>query len=197
MVNEQLLLVLAQPVHPPKVLLPVGAAAKVTAVPLAMFAGHVPLLQLTEPLTEPPPLMVTFSAGVVGAALKVAVTLAAEDPMVNWQVVLLPEQAPDQLIVLLPVGAAVKVTCVPLAMFAEQVPAPPVLQLIPEPLTEPPPLTVTLSGDVGTELNVAVTVRRVVMLTVQLPMPLQSPPQPTKVLLALAIGVRTTVVPVL
>ncbi len=63
--------------------------------------------------------------------------------MLNEQGLALPEQLPDQAnMVLVPVGVAVKLTCVPLVRFTEHVPG----QLIPLPAMVPPVGELTLSA---------------------------------------------------
>jgi hypothetical protein len=131
----------------------------------------------------------------VGVALKVAVTdLAAL--MVTAQVLSVPEQAPPQPLKTVPNGGtlAVSVTGVPLIKESEQV----VGQLIPAGLLVtmplPSPLTVTDSGYMT--LKLALTDLAAFIVTLQVPVPEQAPPQPVK-LPVLALAVSVTTVPLL
>jgi hypothetical protein len=90
-------------------------------------------------------LTVTERRYVVGAVLKLAVTVTAA-VIVNAQVVLVPLQAPPQPRNEAPAaGVAVSVTFVEGAMLALQA-LPPIPQLMRAPLTVPPPVTLTESG---------------------------------------------------
>jgi hypothetical protein len=130
------------PLQPPNVAPVAAVAVSVTAVPLATFAEHVdpqlipPVLEVTVPL--PVPDFVTVSGKVVPpVVLNVAVT--------DWAAVIVtthvpvPVQAPPHAAKVEPLAAAaVRVTAVPLAMFAEQVDP----QLIPPVLDVTVPLPV-------------------------------------------------------
>jgi hypothetical protein len=115
--------------------------------------------------------------------------------MVLVQVVLVPVQAPLQPVKVDPVaGVAVRVTLVPLLKDALQV----LPQLIPDgaevTVPVPVPALATVKANVG-RANVAVTLRAVVILTVQVPVPVQAPLQPVKVDPLAAAAVRVTLVP--
>jgi hypothetical protein len=90
----------------------------------------------------------------------------------------LPLQAPPQPVnVAPPLGTAVSVTGVPLEKFIVHTDG----QLIPdgELVTVPLPDTLTLSASPGTA-KVAVTFSAALIVTTQLPKPLQAPLQPAK-----------------
>jgi hypothetical protein len=115
--------------------------------------------------------------------------------MLTVQVVDVPLQAPLQPENTEPVvGVAVSVTAVPCANCVEHVEP----QLIPAgalvTVPEPEPSRVTNNVYV-LRLNVAVTLRDSVMLTVQVPVPLQAPLQPEKLESAVALAVNVTLVP--
>lgn len=143
------------------------------------------------------PESVTLSVTGGGAdVLNVAVT-AVLPVNVTWQVPV-PLQAPLQPanVEFVP-GVAVSVTLVPEAKFALQT----VPQLIPEGLlvTVPVPLPAneTISDFSGVDFgaNVAVTDTFAVNITVQVLVPLQAPPHPTKVEFAEGFAVSVTFVP--
>jgi phage tail protein X len=129
--------------------------------------------------------------------LNVAVTALAA-LMVTLQVPV-PVQAPLQSAKVDPAAAAaVKVTTVPLLKFALQV----LGQVIPlgllVTLPDPVPANVTESAKVVAEvLNVAVTDLAALIVTLQVPVPLQAPLQPAKVDPAAAAAVKVTTVPLL
>jgi hypothetical protein len=133
----------------------------------------------------------------VAAAVKVAVTARACD-MLTEQVLDVPVQAPLQPAKVLPlIGAAVKVTLVPEFRLAEQVvpqDKPPALPVtVPAPV---PSLVMDRVYETGMVLKVAVTDWACDIATEQvLPVPLQAPPQPAKVLPVVAAAVRVTLVP--
>jgi hypothetical protein len=92
-------------------------------------------------------------------------------------------------------GVAVRVTTVPLPKLAAQA----VPQLIPPgPVTvpEPVPALVTVRGyEIGVDVKVAVTDFAAFRVTVQEPVPVQSPDQPVKVEPAFAAAVRVITSP--
>lgn len=185
------------PLQPPKVEPVPAAAVRVTSVPLLKLALQVlgqmmPAgLLLTEPV--PVPAKVTESAKVVTDVLKVAVTASAA-LMVTLQVPV-PEQAPLQPAKVDPVaGVAVRVTTVPLLKLALQVPGQvmPLGLLLTVPV--PVPARVTLKAKV-TVLNVAVTDFAALMVSEQIPVPVQAPLQPAKADPADAAAVKVTTVP--
>jgi hypothetical protein len=118
-----------------------------------------------------------------------AITLSIEF-MVTWQLTA-PVQAPPQpLKVAPPVGVAVNVTGVPPAKSAVQTEG----QLIPvgELVTVPLPETLTMRASMPNCGNVAVTLSAALIVTVQLPLPLQAPPQPLKFMPAAGIASSVT-----
>src|SRR6267142_2525624 len=136
-----------------------------------------------------------LSVKALGLTAKVAVTARAA-LMVTVQVPV-PVQLPVQPVKVEPAaGAAVKVTAVPLVKEAEQV-APhemPAGALVTVPV--PFPDFVTERAKVGA-VNVAVTLWATLMVTVQVPVPVQPPPlQPVKVEPATGAAVRVTIVPI-
>jgi len=175
----------------------VGAAVKVTMVPLLndpeqVVPQSIPAGELmTVPL--PVPALVTVSAK--DGKVKVAVTVCAA-LIVTLHVAVVPVQLPLQPVKVEPAaGAAVKVTMVALLNDPEQV----VPQLIPvgELVTVPLPLPdlVTLSAKDG-KVKVAVTDAAAFIVTIQVPVPVQPPPlQPVNVEPVVAAAVSVTTVP--
>src|SRR6058998_1634162 len=136
-----------------------------------------------------------LSVKALGLTAKVAVTARAA-LMVTLQVPV-PVQLPLQPVKVEPAaGAAVRVTAVLLVKEAEQV-APhemPAGALVTVPV--PFPNLVTERAKVGA-VNVAVTLWATLMVTVQVPVPVQPPPlQPVKVEPAAGAAVRVTIVPI-
>jgi hypothetical protein len=183
-----------------------------------------PLARDALPGAVDPLLNVTVPVGVVvpevGETLAVKVTLvpalACEVETVNAVVVVrrkvavtdcaalidtvqlpVPVQAPLHPAKAEPVAAvSAKVTLVPPAKFALQVPGHlmpvGVLATVPDPL----PAIVTDSGKVTGALKVAVTDCAAIIVTVQRPVPAQPPPlHPAKVDPAVGVSVRVTLVP--
>ena len=106
-----------------------------------------------------------------------------------------PVQSPVQPAKVEPVAAvAVRVTLLPYEKLAPHVPP----QSIPAGLLvtvpDPVPAFVTLRAK-GCRVKVAVTLRAAVMATMQLPVPVQSPPQPMKVEPVVGVAVRVTLLP--
>ena len=132
--------------------------------------------------------------------LNCAVTLALLVPGGIVQLLLVPLQAPLQPANALPLAAwAVRVTALVLAKLDEAL-AQPSAQLNPLGLllTLPVPVPLLLRVTkrfVAVTLKVAVTLRALLMLTVQLPVPLQAPPQPAKLLPDAGCAVKVTCVP--
>jgi hypothetical protein len=195
MVKPQVPVPLQAPLHPAKVDPEPAFAVKTTPAPLAKFALQVlgqamPLgLLVTEPV--PVPARVTVIGNVT--VLNVAVTALAA-LMVTLQVPV-PLQAPLHPAKVDPEPAfAVKTTATPLVKFALQVlgQVMPLGLLVTAPVPVPP--RVTVSGNV-TVLNVAVTALAALMVTEQVPVPLQAPLHPAKVELEPATAVKTTVEP--
>ena len=130
--------------------------------------------------------------------MKVAVTVRA------WLMVTVQVPVPEQPSPLQPakfepaLAVAVSVTLVPVANVFEQalVQLMPIGLLVTVPLPAPERLTVSV-WKVVWALKVAVTVRAWLMVTVQVPAPVQfSPLQPAKLEPALAVALSVTLVPV-
>src|SRR6266540_3929018 len=177
-----------------------AAAVSVTSVPSAKLALHVApqLMPATSEVTVPvpDPALVTVSRWVGGP--KSAVTSRAW-LIVTTQVVLVPEQSPDQPLKAEPPEAvAVSVTSVPSAYVALQV-AP---QLMP-PTFEvtvpvPDPVFPTSSGYDAVPLNVAVAERAWSMVTTHVAaLPEHAPDQLTRVCPDAGVAVSVTRVPAL
>ena len=147
-------------------------------------------LQLTAPYAVPFSATVTVSFVVV---LNVAVTDSAAF-IVNWHVPV-PPHAPLHPANVEPVpGVGVSVTTVPLLKFAEHVLGQeiPLGELVTVPV--PVPAVVTVIGKVEM-LNVAVTDSAEVIVTTQLPVPLQAPLQPANTEPLAGTSVSVTTVP--
>jgi hypothetical protein len=134
-------------------------------------------------------------ASVKGCRAKVAVTAWAA-LMVTAQVPVPVQPPPLQPVNVDPAaGVAVKVTAVPLAKAAEQV-APQempagALETVPVPVP-----AVVIASVKGCRANVAVTAWAALMVTAQVPVPVQPPPlQPVKVDPAAGVAVKVTAVP--
>jgi hypothetical protein len=172
---------------------------RVTTVPLSNFALQVapqliPAGELaTEP--EPVPVLLTSSAYWVMAGVKVAVTLWLEFNVTSHATGSV--QAPLQPLNTEPgPGVAARLTAVPEAYGAEQVPEE---QVMPagELLTVPvaPPESATVVDSVNKGANVAVTSVVLVTVTVHVPVPVHAEPlQPVKTDPAAGVAVRTTLV---
>jgi hypothetical protein len=109
-----------------------------------------------------------------------------------------PVQAPLQPVNVAPAaGAVVSVTLVPEAILALHVVPQSIALGLDATVPAPAPLFATLRVYVVTAAvpNVAVTLRAAVMLTVQVPVPVQAPLQPEKVEPVAAAAVRVTEVP--
>jgi hypothetical protein len=171
---------LQAPLQPVKALPLFGVATRVTLVFAVSVAEHVePLLPhvMPPPVTVPGPEAETFR---VAPPVKLAVTLRDAD-IDTVHVVAVPPHAPVQPPKLAPVfGVATSVTDALAANDAEQTvaPLPQLIAPLP-PVTPPGPLTVTLRVTAGTK--VALTLVSADTVTVQLPLPLQAPPQPVNV----------------
>src|SRR5262247_4580445 len=185
------------PLQPVKVEPAAGVAVRVTTVPVVKEVEHVaPHVMPAGALVMvplPAPVLLTVSAKPCSA--KVAVTDCAA-LVVTVQVPVPVQPPPLQPVKLEPAaGAAVSVTAVPLANEAEHV-APHVMPagaLVMVPL--PAPLLLTVSAKLWTA-KVAVTDCAALIVTVQVPVPVQPPPlQPVKVEPAAGAAVRVTAVP--
>jgi len=176
-----------------------GVAFNVTTVPPLKAALHA-LPQLIPPgleLTVPEPVPATLAVSVTLCRANVAPTLRAwlmltvQDPA--------PVQAPLQPAKVEPAsGIASRVTLAPLVKLALQTPP----QLMPAGLEAtipvPVPFLVTLSVEVlggVAAANVAVTLWAAVIVTAQLPVPVQAPLQPVNVEPVAGVAVRVTFVP--
>jgi hypothetical protein len=129
--------------------------------------------------------------------------VAVNVPVTEWSVpivsvhVPVPEQSPDHPANVLPAAAvAVSVTCVPGARLTEQV-APqsiPAGLLVTVPVPVPAFETVSVRGD-GGAVNVAVTERLMLIVSVHVPVPEQPPVQPANVWPGAGVAVRITTEP--
>jgi len=189
------------PAHPPPLqpenVEPVaGVALKVTTVPLVNAVEQVapqempPGALVTLPL--PVPEFVTLSVN--DDCTKLAVTAWAA--LIVTVHVPVPVQPPLQPANVEPAaGVAVNVTAVPLANAAEQV-APhemPVGALVTVPVPAP---ALVMASVKGCRANVAVTDWAALIVTVQVPVPVQPPPlQPLKVEPVAGVAVKVTAVP--
>ncbi len=186
MVTMQLPVPLQAPPQPVNVQPLVGASFSVTCVPLPKFALQVEpqLMPVGELVTVPLPVSLTES---VNSCVKVADTLFAA-LMVTMQLPV-PLQAPPQPVNVQPLaGVSFSVTCVPLPKFALQVEP----QLMPVGELVTVPLPVSLTESVNSCVNVADTLSAALMVTMQLPVPLQAPLQPVKVPPLAGVAVRVT-----
>jgi len=172
-----------------------GLAVNVTVVPL-MYGSEQSLPQLIPAgldVIVPLPRPVLFTVS-VKRSLNVAVTVRAAR-MVTAQEAPDDESQPLQPMNLDPAAAtAVSVTDVPL-MYGSEQSAP---QLIPDGLavTVPAPRSAFATASVYTSLNVAVTVRAAVIVTVHVFADAEShPDQPVNAEPDAAVAVRVTVVP--
>ena len=133
------------------------------------------------------PLPATLTSSVYWVCANVAVTLCAA-VMLTTQLPT-PLQAPPQPEKPQPsAGVAVNVTCVPPVKLALHVDG----QLIPVGELVTVPLPVTLTDNVAFCTNVAVTDSAAFIATVQLPLPLQAPPQLLKAQPPAGVGVKVT-----
>jgi hypothetical protein len=173
-------------------------AVKVTAVPLAKAAEQVAPQAMPAGALEtvPVPAPALVIASVKGCRANVAVTDVAA-LTVTLHVPVPVQPPPLQPVNVEPAaGVAVRVTAVPLANAAEQV-APQempagALETVPVPV----PAFVTASVK-GCRAKVAVTAWAALMVTAQVPVPVQPPPlQPVNVEPAAGVAVRVTTVPV-
>jgi len=189
------------PPQPENVAPLVGVAVSVIVVPELNVALHAlpPLPQLIEaPVTRPGPETDTFNGNVLEPEppLNVAITVF-DASKVTVQVVAVPVQAPLQPVNVAPApGVAVSVALDPAVRFALVQVVAPFPQLIPLPVTVPLPTTDTLSvkpPPVVPPPNVAVTLLAELMRTTQVvDVPLQAPPQPTKLAPVAGEAVRVT-----
>src|SRR6267143_1378643 len=185
------------PLQPVKVEPAAGAAVRVTTVPVVKEVEQVAPQEIptgalvTVPV--PAPDLVTVSAK--DDCMKVAVTEVAA-VIVAVQVPMPVQPPPPQPVKVEPAaGAAVKVTAAPLANAAEHVvpQATPVGALVMVPV--PAPVFVTVSVK-DCSAKVAVTACAALIVTLQVPVPVQPPPlQPVKVEPAAGAAVKVTEAP--
>ncbi len=150
-----------------------------------------PGVVVTEELPCPIPIVTGLELLNVAVTAVAAVTVTAQAPIPAHPPPLQPAKVD-------PVAAeAVKVTCVPLAKFAEQVAG----QLIPAGalVTVPVPVPASITDNAKPlvlELKVAVTVVAAVNVTTHVPVPVQPPPlHPAKVEPSAGLAVRVTCAP--
>jgi hypothetical protein len=182
---------LQAPDQPAKVEPAAGAAANVTAVPLAKVTLHVApqLIPAGLLVTAPLPVPARVTVKVVTDLLNEAVTeLFALSVTVQ---VAMPLHVPDHPAKVEPAsGVAVSVTTVPLLNGALQV----FPQLIPSGVlvTVPDPLPERLTLNTGDAAKVAITEVLALKVTVHLEVPLHAPLQPRKLEPEFAMAVRVT-----
>ena len=171
-----------------------------------MFRFVAPEGTATEKYCKEPvaPEMFVCSKGVTvfppPLVLKLAVMLALLVPAAMVQLLLVPLQAPLQPAKVLPLAAwAVRVMAVVLAKLADALVQPAVqlkplglLVTLPAPV---PDLVSVTKRVVAAAVKLAVTLRALSMLTVQLLVPLQAPPQPVKLLPDAGYATKVTDVP--
>jgi hypothetical protein len=191
MIIVQLPVPVQAPLHPVKLEPAAGVAVSVTIVPLLKLAVQVPgqFIPAGLLLTVPPPTTVTESAK---TWVNVAVTDSAA--LIVTVQIPVPVQAPLHPAKLQPeAGVAVSITEVPLSKVVEQTPG----QVIPDGLlvTVPLPAIVTFNGKI--RMNVAVTDSAWLIVTTQVPAPLQAPLHPTKREPEAGVAVSVTIVPTL
>lgn len=186
------------PLHPAKVELESCAAVKVTCVPLLKFAVHALGQEIPAGLlvTDPPPEPASVTVNAKPDVLNVAVTDSTA--LIVTTQLPVPLHAPLQPANVEPeFDVSVKVTCAPLAKFAEQV----LGHRIPDGLLDtvplPVPAGVTVNANVVVVLNVAVTDFAAVIVTEHVPVPVQAPLQPANVEPLPAAAVNVTEVPLL
>lgn len=176
-------------------LVPVTAIAVMVSVALPEFLRVTVSTGLVTPVATAPKFRLVGVSVTAGPPLELNVAVTALAALMVTEQVPVPEQAPVHPVNVEPVpAAAVKVTTVPLLKLALQVPG----QLMPAGLLLtvplPVPASVTVSAKV-TALNVAVTALAALMVTEQVPVPVQAPLHPAKVDPADAAAVRVTTVP--
>src|SRR6267142_1996575 len=185
------------PLQPVKLEPAAGVAVSVTAVPLANEAEQVASHEIPTGalVMVPPPAPVLLTVSEKLWSAKVAVTVCAA-LIVTVQVPVPVQPPPLQPVKAEPAaGVAVSVTAVPLANEAEhvvphEIPAG-VLVMVPLPV----PVLLTVSAKLWSA-NVAVTDVAALIVTVQVPVPVQPPPlQPVKVDPAAGVAVSVTAVP--
>jgi hypothetical protein len=188
---------LQAPLQPLKVEPNAAAAVSVIGVPDDTVAAHsVPhAIPAVGPVTVPSPVPVVVTESSEGGAggSKLAVTVVAAFTVTTQAAV--PLHAPPQpMKIEPPVGAAVRVNCVPGFTVSEQS-APqaiPAGELVTVPEPAPPVVTESVTG---AGLNVAVTVVAAFTVTAQAPVPLHAPLQPAKTEPAVAVAVSVNGVP--
>jgi hypothetical protein len=186
------------PLQPVKVEPAAGAAVRVTMVPVVKEVEQVAPQEMPagELVTVPLPAPALDTVSAKDVCMNAAVTEVAAF-IVTAQVPVPVQPPPLQPVKVEPAaGAAVRVTTVPLVKEVEQV-APqemPVGALVTVPLPAPDFITVSAKDDC---MKVAVTEVAAVIVTVQVPVPVQPPPlQPVKVEPAAGAAVKVTIVPI-
>src|SRR5262245_6833507 len=185
------------PLQPVKVEPAAGVAVRVTTVPVVKEVEHVaPHVMPAGALVMvplPAPVLLTVSA--MPCSAKVAVTDCAALTVTVQEPVPVKPPPPHPVQLEPAAGGAVRVTAVPLANEAEHV-APHVMPagaLVMVPL--PAPVLLTVSA-MPCSAKVAVTDCAALIVTVQVPVPVQPPPlQPVKVEPTAGAAVRVTAVP--
>jgi hypothetical protein len=183
------------PLQPVKIEIPLAAAVNVTCVPISyasLQSAPAPVPQLIPAgllviVPSPVPVFVTVRTGF---RVKLATTDFTESIVTTHPPV--PEQDPFQPVKLeSSVGAAVKATWVPALYVSEQSPP----QLIPGPLTVPPPVpTLLTEREYGFRVKVAATVWAPFIATVhEVSVALSQPDQPSKVESSSGAAVSVTV----
>lgn len=184
------------PPHPVNVDVPSATAASVTRVPWAKGAPQVAphVMPAGAEVTVPPPVPTRLTNSVYSFNVKFAVTVAAAVRLTVQ--VPVPVQPPPlhPANVEPALAEAVRVTLVPSRKLAEQVE--PHEMPAGDEVTVPTPVPVRATESVYcVGSNVAVTVVAAVMLTAQVPVPLQPPLHPVKVEPGLAVAVNATTLP--
>jgi len=188
-----------------KVALPLERDALPSADPLlnATVPVGVALPEVGETLAVKVTVVPAFACGVETVNAVVVVVFRLNVPVTDCAILIVTVQLPVPVQPPPPLhpiksepGAALadKVTLVPLAKLALQVPG----QLIPVGMlvTVPEPLPAIVTDNAKLITNVAVTVCAILIVTVQLPVPVQPPPfHPVKVEFAAGLADRVTLAP--
>jgi hypothetical protein len=177
-------------------LVPVMAIDPMVSVAVPEFLSVTVLTALFTPVATVPKFRLVGVSVTAGPPLELKVAVTAFAAFMVKPQVPVPLQAPLHPAKVEPdPGTAVKTTAAPLVKFALQVlgQVMPLGLLLTEPV--PVPARVTVSGNVTVELKVAVTALAALMVTEQVPVPLQAPLHPAKVEPEPATAVKTTVAP--
>ncbi len=186
---------LQSPPQPVNVVPPTPAAVSWTLVPAVYSCVQSPGQSMPVPVTRPLPVTETVRSRLLGGTGANAVVTDLSAVITTAQVAAAPLQLPPQPVKLMPVpGDAVSWTLVPEGYCCVQSPG----QSIPLPVTRPVPFTVTVNVRFveGVGAKVAVTDRSPSRVRPHLAaVPLQSPPQPVKLMPAPGVATRPTLVP--